>query len=107
MKKFRVIGIEFPNLETRITVGDFDNLEDAQRKAAECNAHKNFVARVVNLIDLKALARRAVIMDQTLTEFLSDLPPAALLQPQEYIDAYQNMRAYQTEICEDMGATFD
>jgi hypothetical protein len=49
MKKFRVIGIEFPNLETRITVGDFDNLEDAQQKAAECNKHKNFIARVEEL----------------------------------------------------------
>jgi hypothetical protein len=52
MNKFRVIGIEFPNLETRITVGDFDTLEDAQKKAAECNAHKNFVARVFDLTEV-------------------------------------------------------
>ena len=61
MKKFRVIGIEFPNLETRITVGDFDNLEDAQQKAAECNKHKNFIARV-----------EEVMTDQRTQEILED-----------------------------------
>jgi hypothetical protein len=57
--------------------------------------------------EMKALAKRAVIMDLTLTEFLSDLPPAALLQPQEYVNAYNDMRAYQEEICSDTGASFD
>ena len=57
--------------------------------------------------EMKALAKRAVIMDKSLEQFISELPTALLAQPQEAISAYNDMRAYQTEICSDTGATFD
>ena len=57
--------------------------------------------------EMKALAKRAVIMDRNLTEFLAELPPTALLNPQEYVGAFHATEAYAAEITEDFGSTFE
>jgi len=44
--KFRVIAIEWPNMDTLILVGDFDALKDAEKKAAACSALTNVVSSV-------------------------------------------------------------
>jgi hypothetical protein len=44
--KFRVIGTEWPNMDTLILVGDFDALADARKKAAVWNACDSTTAGV-------------------------------------------------------------
>ena len=44
--KFRVVVIEWPNMDTLILGGDFNDLKDAKKKSDACNESHGMIARV-------------------------------------------------------------